>query len=474
MDLHEPYLIGDCLIHVFTFLTKEDLISASSVCKDWHEAAETPWLWRRMCLRRWTFCNVSVLGSEQVNHSWKRYFLRRCHLEANMTKGRSGGYTCKSLRGHTGRVVGLVYLQKNSDQHPDLWSSSAIICSASTDGTVRAWSVQNGDLLWCSPAQSPLTAIITDEQQEVVITADSTGLIKTRQGQTGQEVASFNAASPHCSLLQYNINNSWFLTVGTSQGSVCTLSDTALTEKSNIMVCDTFKVNTLLMSPDKKWITAGTKENDDLSPKVIYTESLTSPTEDEDPLCQSVPVTGCQAAVFIPTQPARLAIIHYNQRPRNKALTVFDVSLKKTKYKSEIQVQQVESFSLTLNTSSSHFLLEAKGSNCLVLAAGQELMVYSLKGALLASFKDHTMPITSICVDSFRVVTASRDLSLRVLTWRKDGDSGLSLESKYHLLGGSHSMSSGFTQVACDFSSIVASAEGKDGKDVLKAYSFTL
>lgn len=35
------------------------------------------------------------------------------------------------------------------------------------------------------------------------------------------------------------------------------------------MVCDTFKVNILLVSPDKKWITAGTRDNDDLSPKVF-------------------------------------------------------------------------------------------------------------------------------------------------------------------------------------------------------------
>lgn len=105
--------------------------------------------------------------------------------------------------------------------------------------------------------------------------------------------------------------------------------------------------------------------------------------------------------------------------------------------------------------------------------------------------------------DSFRVVTASRDLSLRVLTWRNDDV--VALESRYHLLGGSHTMSrycrfhvllwlnclniytffffcilirmssssSGFSHVACDYSSIVASTEGKDGKDVLKAYCFT-
>lgn len=136
---------------------------------------------------------------------------------------------------------------------------------------------------------------------------------------------------------------------------------------------------------------------------------------------------------------------------------------------------------MTLNTRSSHVLLEAKDSNCLVLAADQELWVYSLKGALLASFKEHTLPISSMCVvgccfllcsskkknplqpfkcyrlhdksqvqefvlsshsqDSFRVVTASQDLSLRVLTWRNDGDRGPTLESRYHLLGGSHTMS---------------------------------
>ncbi|XP_035015777.1 F-box/WD repeat-containing protein 12 [Hippoglossus stenolepis] len=472
MDPHHPYLIGDCLIHIYTFLTEEDLIIASHVCKDWHEAADTPWLWRRLCLQRWTFCNLTVLGSKQVNHSWKTYFLRRRHLEEEMTQGRSGGYSCKSLRGHTGRVVGLVYLQGNSAQHPELWSSSATVCSGSTDGTVRAWNIQNGELVWCSPVQSPLTAIVKDEQHDLVITADSTGLIKTWQASSGQEVASFPTASPHCTLLQYSINNDWFLTVGTSQGSVCTLADSALTKKSSIKVWDTFKVDVLVVSPNKKWITAGTRDNDDLCPKVIYTESLTSPSEDEDPLCQAVPVTGCQAAVFVPTQPARLAVIHCTGLSTNKALTVFDVSIKKTKYKADIQVQQVESFPLTLNNWSSHILLEARDSNCLVVAADQQLWVYSLKGALLANFKEHIMPISSICVDNFRVVTASQDLSLRVLMWTNDRDNGLSLESRYHLLGGSHTMSRGFTHVASDYTSIVASVEGKDGKDVLKAYFF--
>lgn len=60
---------------------------------------------RRLCLQRWTFCNLAAVGDDGVKHLWKRYFLRRSHLEMKMTEGRSGGYTCKSLRGHTGKVI---------------------------------------------------------------------------------------------------------------------------------------------------------------------------------------------------------------------------------------------------------------------------------------------------------------------------------------------------------------------------------
>ncbi|XP_061120155.1 F-box/WD repeat-containing protein 12 [Syngnathus typhle] len=473
VSMDPQHLLDDCLIHIFTFLTEEDLIRASSVCTDWHNAAETPWLWRRMCLQRWGFCSQAVLGSPRVNHSWKKYFLRRSYLETKMKEGRTGGYTCTSLRGHTGQIIGLVYLQRSSPLGPDLWETPTTVCSASTDGTIRAWNIQNGQQVWCTAKQSPLSSIISDEQRDYVITAESGGLIKVWQGQTGQEVTSHSVGTTHCTLLQFNKDNDWFLSVGTSQGSLCTLAGIALTKKSSVMVCDSFNVNILLISPDKKWITAGSKDNVDLSPKVIYADSLTSPCEDEDPLCQSVPVCGCQAAVFIPTQPARLAMVHCNERTHNKALTVFDVSIKKSKYTTQIQVQQVESFLLPLNSTSSNILLEAKDSNSIVMAADRHLWVYSLKGSLLASFEEHMMPITSICVDSFRVVTASQDLSLRVLTWKHDRDGGSTLESRYHLLGGSHTMSRRFSRVSCDYSSIVGAVEGKDGKDVLKAYTFT-
>ncbi|KTF84432.1 hypothetical protein cypCar_00040046 [Cyprinus carpio] len=205
--------------------------------------------------------------------------------------------------------------------------------------------------------------------------------------------------------------------------------------------------------------------------EVFYSERVCFPAEDEDSLCHILPVTGCCAALFLPSQPARLAVIHSDGHFSNTTLSVFDLTMKESKYKKETQAQQVASFQVALSHRSD-VILEARGSSTLLVTDGNHLKVYTFKGELIATFEDHLQPITALCVDSFRVVTASRDLSLRILTWRNDPEHGLTLESQYHLLGGSFTRSRGFTNVACDYSSIVGSVESVDGNDVLKAYTF--
>ncbi|KAI5612040.1 F-box/WD repeat-containing protein 12, partial [Silurus asotus] len=477
MEYHEQSLSLDSLIHIFSFLPEDDLIRVSCVCKDWHEAAETQWLWREMCLHRWGFCNMAQLLSDAESYTWKRYYLHRSTLELNMKSGRSGGdYSCKSLRGHTGRIVGFAYLTGNSSLQ-DMWNFTPIVCSASNDGMLKAWDIHKGLNLWSSSTQNPLTQIITDPEQDVVITADSGGTIRTWRGRTGDALSSFSSGSSQCTIMTFSTEGKSFVMVTrTALGSLLTLTSPQLCELSRHLVSDSFRLNLLLSSPDKKWILTSAKEYADSSPKVFSTQSVCSPVEDEAGVCESVcvslPVSGCVAAAFFPLQPARVAVVHNDTLLQHNTLSVFQFSLKKSKYKQEAQAQQIESFRLDLNARRSDVLLQAKGNNVLLLADGNVLKVYSVKGELISSFEEHLEPITSMCVDDFRVVTASRDLSLRVLTWRRDRDKGLTLETQYQLLGGSHSMSRGFTAVACDYASIVGSVEAVNGKDVLKAYVF--
>ncbi|KAG9269863.1 F-box/WD repeat-containing protein 12 [Astyanax mexicanus] len=439
-----PSLHLDCLISIFSFLSEDDLVTVSYVCKEWYEAAETPWLWRELCLHHWGFCNLGQLLCDSEQHTWKRYFLRRSKLEQNMKSGRTGGdYTCKSLRGHKGRLVGFSYLVENSSVQ-DSWNCSPVVCSASSDGTVKAWDIHKAVNLWTTTGQNPLTAMFTDPQRCLVGASDNTGTIKLWNGETGEEIASYSGGSSQCTLMPFNKDENAFLMV-------------------------TLIKYTVFLKKAKKNVrnSLGGALGD-----VLWSESVCSPVAGEKVVSMNLPVCGCSAAVFLPSQRSRLAVIHTDGLHNQRTVTVFDLSLKKSLYKEEPQAQQVESFKLELNQWHSDLILKAKGSNTLLLTDGNDLKVYTLKGALIATFKDHTQPIISLCVDNFRVVTASRDLSLRVLTWRNDREAGLTLESQYHLLGGSHSMSRGFSQVECDYASIVASVEAVDGKDVLKAYIF--
>ena len=91
----------------------------------------------------------------------------------------------------------------------------------------------------------------------------------------------------------------------------------------------------------------------------------------------------------------------------------------------------------------------------------------------LQTFNDHTGPITGLYLDSYRVITCSRDFSIRTYRWVKNKDGSAAkksqvLESCYTLLGGSlQRAGNGFEKITCDYSSCVGMAN-----DVLKAYSF--
>ena len=59
-------------------------------------------------------------------------------------------------------------------------------------------------------------------------------------------------------------------------------------------------------------------------------------------------------------------------------------------------------------------------------------------GELLQSFQNHKGMVTDMHADVFRVLTCSRDFSIRVYRWKKSGEKKIpQLESRYTLLGGS-------------------------------------
>ncbi|XP_030063334.1 F-box/WD repeat-containing protein 12 [Microcaecilia unicolor] len=467
-----PELTLDCLICVFSYLDAKYLLVAAQVNKVWNEAAETTSLWRSMCLQRWTFCNVSRLTPGM--QTWKKYYLHRSQVEQKMASGRaSADYTCKSMRGHTGRIVGLAYLSENIHEF-GTEKLRSIVCTASTDGTVRAWDVQEGSQIWSTSTQEdPLSQVITLPESNLVISTDARGTIKIWNGHTGEEQASFSTSSSKCLLITCINNDKPFLMIGTAGGTLYTLTIPNLTEISRVTVFTENGIDLLFGSPDKQWVVAGTMDGSETFPKIFYSDSLTNPTEDEPAISSSLPINECVAACWLPAEAARLAVVHTDPVSLENQITVFDLTAKKTKYKVDIVVGQVASFQLPDRRWDRNLLVKGHGAETILIVHGEELKVYSISGVLLQSFHDHQGAITSISIDAFRVVTSSEDISLRVYTWQNENKIR-SLKSCYHLLGGSRTFSRGITAVTCDHVSIAASVDAADGEGVLRAYSFNL
>ncbi|KAM6248255.1 LOW QUALITY PROTEIN: F-box/WD repeat-containing protein 12 [Spheniscus humboldti] len=97
---------------------------------------------------------------------------------------------------------------------------------------------------------------------------------------------------------------------------------------------------------------------------------------------------------------------------------------------------QVSGFPLPARFQSTPSCMEGHRTVIILLGCGSALKLYSIFGALLECFQDHHDTITSIWVDSCRVVTSSLDPSLKYM-WKKANKS-CALLSRYHLRGGAH------------------------------------
>ncbi|XP_060095805.1 F-box/WD repeat-containing protein 12 [Heteronotia binoei] len=468
--MSDESLTLDCLVHIFSYLEAPDLLRVAQVNKTWLEATETASLWRNMCLNQWTFCNISVTPGMQT---WKKYYLHRSNIEHKMLSGRpSVDYTCKAMRGHQGEIQDMAYLSPNEHTFA-MGKVKSIVCTASGDGTVKAWDVQESTQIWSSPKQEmKLVQVITLPEHNLVVTRDLSGTIKLWQGDTGKEVGAFSAESTFCPTIAYTINNKPFLSVATSSEKIYTLAVPDLSQISCIKPFPNCGVDLSPCSPDGQSIVVLPLDSNQ-APKVLYTHYATNPEDDQLMFSSPLPINNSVfATCWLPAEPARIALMHGEDQSYN--ITTFDITIQKSKYKMNIMSQQVATFRLP----SKHIFTEYRtiagfGKQTLVIAFNMELKVYSLNGAELNAFQDHVKTITSIWVDPFRVVTSSLDLSLRVYTWKNDNKTS-SLVSRYHLVGGSHRWSRGFTNVACDDVSIVGVVAGVEQTDILRAYSFDL
>ncbi|XP_027811200.2 F-box/WD repeat-containing protein 12-like isoform X1 [Marmota flaviventris] len=449
------------LLHVFSFLEAQDLLCAAQVNKIWNEVSMTMELWRQLCLRRWS-C-PTVLGTQ----TWKQYYLCRSELEFRMETGRSEkDFICKAVFGHTGEINKLAYISTNEYQFD---RKKSVVCTVSSDCTVRAWDLHEGTEIWSSPLQpAPLVNLVTYPQLQLVATVDKQGLIKVWKAETGWEWASFCLPTSCSAVEACDHPEGSFLLVACAEGTLYTLTVPQLQVVSKVTLFPSPFVS-LLCSPDRQWLFASA-HNSDLGPKVFYTQSLLHPSEDELPVSTILTVRLSSKACWAPDEAARLIVMHRNGSVRQLVVTTFELKAMKSRDRVSILAQQMASFLLPDAMMPPH-LMQSHGSQVILLTSGSELVLFTIHGLQLEAFRDHQKPITSLWVGPERVITSSFDLSLRVYTWNKKSNFP-ALKSCYHLLGGSHRWARGFSHVESDIMSIVGVEVRSTGTSILRSYCF--
>ncbi|KAB1255947.1 F-box/WD repeat-containing protein 12 [Camelus dromedarius] len=514
----EPQLGSHELLHVFSFLEARDLLCAAQVDKVWNEVARTQELWRHLCLRRWSSCKASqmTLGTQ----TWKQYYLCRSELEFRMESGRpEKDFICKAIAGHKGEIDELAYISTNEYRFNG--QEKSVVCTVSSDATVRAWDLHEGTQIWSSPLQpAALVNLVTYPRLQLVVTVDERGLIKVWKAEDGCEWASFSLPTYSSALEACDILEGPLLLAACAEGALYTLTVPPLQLLSRVSVFPSNRTS-LLCSPDRQWVFAST-QNSDLGPKVsgglcplpqgpgfvhagwripcprlvgcilglashvgpsptaqeeedtflqvFHTLSLLCPSEDEPPVYTTLPVELTSRACWAPAEAARLTVMHRNDNGMQLVVTTYELEAKKTRNRVDILVQQIASFLLP-DTMMPPQLMKSHGSQVILLVSGSELVLFTVHGLQLAAFQDHQRPITSMWVGQTRVITSSFDLSLRVYLWSKDNKLPV-LRSCYHLLGGSHRWASGFTHVESDSMSIVGVEARNIGTSILRSYYF--
>ncbi|XP_052584910.1 F-box/WD repeat-containing protein 12-like isoform X2 [Peromyscus californicus insignis] len=459
-----PQLGPHELVHVFSFLEARDLLRAGQVNKVWNEVSMTKELWRQLCLRRWASCKAfpMVVGTQ----TWRQYYFCRSELEFRVESGRPQDFVCKSISGHTGKIDQLAYVTPHEYRFDE--RAKSVVCTVSSDCTVRAWDLHEGTEVWSSPVQpAPLMSLVAYPLLQLVVTVDTQGLIIGWKAETGSLWASFCLPTFCSSMEACGHSEGPFLMVACAEGTLYTLTVPQLQVVSKVATFSHTSVS-LTCSPDQQWVFVFA-QGSDLGPKVFYTQSLLYPSEDGLPVSTSLPVRLSSRACWAPEEAARLMVMHRDVRGMHLVITTFDLKASKSRDRVSILEQQLASFPLP-DTMTPH-LMQGHGSQVILLASRSELVLFTIHGLQLMAFQDHQRPITSMWVDPTCVITSSLDLSLRVYVWNKKKTCPV-LKSCCQLLGGSHRWASGFTHVKSDSMSIAGVEARSNGTSILRSYCY--
>ncbi|KAK1332725.1 hypothetical protein QTO34_007408 [Cnephaeus nilssonii] len=400
---------------------------------------------------RWSLCRSRWRGPWEAPQvpAWKQLFLAQARRELRMARARPQDFSYREATGSLGILGPLAYL---SGGGPSLTGQKSILCSASSRRMLYAWDVQEGSMIWSSPAQrATIKYLATLPQRSLAFTVDQEETVKVWNCRDAEPLATRSMPKRCFSLEPVLTDDGPILMVGDSEGDIYTLTVPRLDSVSLVHAFN-YTVDHLHCSPNRKWVFAG-GSHPHMMPKVFSAEGLLRPG-DGAPLCASLPFAFCSQACWALRCANRVTMMFRRALFRRTGFSTFDLAARSPAGGTVVEAHQVASFMLP-DGMESPFRMGVRDGATIVFESGSHLFLFSIHGGLLQRFDHHQDPICHLWMvrapsscraqaptgaahpgsppqDSLHVLTTSMDNYLHLYAWEEGGGSSR-LRSCCHL-----------------------------------------
>ncbi|XP_036049551.1 F-box/WD repeat-containing protein 12 [Onychomys torridus] len=427
--MEEIYLPNVPVMKIFSYLDAFSLLQAAQVNKSWNLVAASNSLWRKLCLKRWLCCDLSLdtLGAQ----TWKEYFLRKARQEHSMSRAKPEDFIYKEMSGDFG-VQGTAYYLSGSGLTYN-GQGKSIVCVVTSMTRLTTWDIREGVVTWASPVQPAIIMkLATLPELCLAITVDMEATIKVWNCYDKDALATNSMFSPCQSLKAVLTKDGPIVLAGDISGNLHTfrIPDLHLISRVHAFA---FAVNQLSCSPQRKWVFLN-KKHPHVLPKVFLLNSLLRPSEYPTPVCTIINYTLSFRAFWTPRREDRITLLSQRGPYKVSRFVTFDIELERTENGINAKARLVASFTLPNDIESPEWMGVSE-KDVIVCSSGTSLLVYSMNGFQLQRFQDYPAEIIRLLVDPLRVIVTYIDGSLEVYMWE---ESTPYLKKCYHLQNTRH------------------------------------
>ncbi|XP_028640141.1 F-box/WD repeat-containing protein 15-like, partial [Grammomys surdaster] len=304
----EFYLPSEPLLEILSYLDAFSLLQVAQVSKYWNAISSSDILWKKLCVKRWLFCDtvtLQLLGTE----TWKQFFVYQTWQEHTKSRAKPEDFTYKEFYVEPGMALGIwgsaCYLSGRGLTR--IQQDRSVVCMMSSKTKISTWDIDTGVMTWESPEQPTYIKMLTTlPEMQIAVTVDIDHTIKLWHCHNREALATNKLLFPCESLKGAFTKDGPIVLAGDTEGFlyIFRIPDLHLISKVHVFQ---FGIDELYCSPQKKWVFLS-KKHPHILPKVYLLSSLLRTSEFSAPVSTSLSFSLCQRAFWTPRREDRITL----------------------------------------------------------------------------------------------------------------------------------------------------------------------